>query len=180
MPLTPSGPPPSIFSLVKIANLPELLMSSLKHFRWITITHSWDVSSFRKFNIESIGWLRLMKIVQQSLIWPFYDKRQPLKRKKVEGDWTRHLNPWTTSPSFYVHRQEIQCADFMLMHPVTLFLLQDLSRQKSQIFVLLVYLHLAEVFCYTWIEIQAILHIIIIARGPIIAANSANLALFLI
>ena len=30
------------------------------------------------------------------------------------------------------------------------------------------------------LEIKAILHISIIARGPIIAANSANLALFLI
>ncbi len=34
------------------------------------------------------------------------------------------------------------------------FLSQDLSRQKSHIFVLLVYLHLAEVFCYTWISVK--------------------------
>ncbi len=31
---------------------------------------------------------------------------------------------------------------------------QSLSRQKSQGFVLLVYLHLAEVFCYTWISVK--------------------------
>ncbi len=40
----------------------------VKHFYWITITHSWGLSSFRKFNIESIEWLRLIKIVQQFLI----------------------------------------------------------------------------------------------------------------
>ena len=31
---------------------------------------------------------------------------------------------------------------------------QSLSRQKSHGFVLLVYLHLAEVFCYTWISVN--------------------------
>ncbi len=41
----------------------------VKCFRWITITPSWVLSSFRKFNIERIGWLRLMKIVKKSLIW---------------------------------------------------------------------------------------------------------------
>ncbi len=42
----------------------------VKDFRWKTIIHIWVWSSFRKFNNESIGWLRLMKIVQQSVIWP--------------------------------------------------------------------------------------------------------------
>ncbi len=45
-------------------------IDGVKHFRWIIITHSWVLGSFRKFNIESIGWLRLMKTVRQSLIWP--------------------------------------------------------------------------------------------------------------